>query len=635
MEYPRLPEISQPLLEALLAGVNGQAAIDAVWEVHLSCVLGDDLRELILEYGWLPSDARHRAVMLVHLGDQDGYGDLDIDGTLLSAAFEAAADPRLQARLLEFARDSGHLSWFNATLTRRTGRMGTLSQADWVQLIDDLEIAEQWERLWQLAREAPPLWGIRIFALLDHVQWRPADEWQRSVYENLCALAMAATDHPVFPFADPIRLEFEEPLGPLTHQVVSGDGSVLAAAGADGTPHVWLLPSGARIRLDNAPSRVRSLAMTPDGSLLAAGAPGGEIRLWLLPDGRSAGSLRGHSADVSQLAVTSDGALLVSGCYDTSAHPGKAKVADDSVRLWRLPGGEPAGVLSGHRHAGALTIVAGTPDMLVTSDAGTVRLWRLPEGSPEGTMPFSDDGSGRIARFMVSRDGGTLVAIGARRGEEGDVPLAVWPRLEADAAERIRHRAAWADPARFAISPDGQVLATVEDTRVWLRDVPTHRARHHRFRARDAHAVTLDFTPDGWFIVGGNPDRPETVIWPLPAARPVTLQMSGARVLPTDGGAVLVGGDEDDEDPEDSGGIHVSRYLPSTVDALVRKPVTDFTGADIDALSKPRRIPAEQALAAYALGLAHLYHLRDVDLADDAPGPGDIEIGEAPKKPAP
>jgi WD40 repeat protein len=634
MEYPRQPELSQVVLQALLTAVDGQAAIDAVWDVHLTCVLGDDLRELILEHQWRPSDARHRAVMLIHLGDREGYGDLDLDGSLLSAAFEAAVDPRLQGRLLEFARDSGHVSWLNATLARRTNRLGALSQADWVKVIEDLEIAEQWERLWQLAREAPPLWGIRIFVLLDHVQWQPADAWQRSVYEELRELAMAATDHPVFPFGDPIRVEYEEPVGPLTHHVVSADGSVLAAAGADGTPYVWLLPSGALIRLADAPIRVLSLAITPDGSLLAAGAPGGEIRLWHLPEGRSAGSLRGHSADVSQLAVTADGSVLVSGCYDTAAHPGKTKVEDDTVRLWRLPDLEPAGVLPGHRHAGALTIVEGTPDMLVTSDAGTVRLWRLPEGSPEGTMPFSDDRSCRIARFLVSPGGGTLVGIGAKQGEEGDVPVAVWPLLEADTADRFQHRAKWADSARFAVSPDGLVLGIVENTRVWLHDLPTRSARSHRFRARDAHAVTLDFTPDGWFLVGGNPDRPETVIWPLPAARPVTLRMSGARLVATAEGALLVGGDEDDEDPEDFGGIHVSSYRPSKVDELVRKPVTDLTGADMDALSKPRNIPAEQALAAFTLALARLQHLRDVELADDLPKPGDIQIDDAPAEPS-
>jgi WD40 repeat protein/tRNA A-37 threonylcarbamoyl transferase component Bud32 len=133
---------------------------------------------------------------------------------------------------------------------------------------------------------------------------------------------------------------------------------------------------------------------------------------------RLAGEWAGHEGPVSSVAVSPDGRFAVSGS------------GDRTVRLWRMPGGQPLAVLSGHTqavtgvsfHRDGRHVASGSLD-------GSVRVWDIapwrgaeesePEHSGEGIAPAGgtvrparvlDLGAGAVLAVAYSADGAWLGA---------------------------------------------------------------------------------------------------------------------------------------------------------------------------------------------------------------------------------
>jgi WD40 repeat protein len=114
------------------------------------------------------------------------------------------------------------------------------------------------------------------------------------------------------------------------------------------------------------------VALDPGGGLAVTGADDRLVKIWSLATGLLVASCHGHAGEVSDLAVSCDGALAASASLD------------GTVRVWRLrrrgsePPGTPVSVLAGHE--GAVTSVAfhpAAPEVVVSAGAdGTCRVWR-------------------------------------------------------------------------------------------------------------------------------------------------------------------------------------------------------------------------------------------------------------------
>lgn len=107
-------------------------------------------------------------------------------------------------------------------------------------------------------------------------------------------------------------------IGPGGDRVISGseDHSAVVWDANTGELLHWL-PNGAP---------VLCLAVDQKEQLLACGLENGNIYLWELRTGDPVCQFVGHGAEVTSLSFTPDGALLVSGSYDST------------VRLWEVPG---------------------------------------------------------------------------------------------------------------------------------------------------------------------------------------------------------------------------------------------------------------------------------------------------------
>jgi WD40 repeat protein len=146
--------------------------------------------------------------------------------------------------------------------------------------------------------------------------------------------------------------------------VLSADGRLLASSEmfavhglrtvyGGATLRVWERATGQPI-LHIAGSRSRALALSPDGRLLAAGngtaagvgrTPGLHIDLWHTATGKRVRTLKGHTAELRDLAFSPDGKTLASASGDHSIliwddiqappqQPGKAKPTDKQLQVW-------------------------------------------------------------------------------------------------------------------------------------------------------------------------------------------------------------------------------------------------------------------------------------------------------------
>lgn len=112
------------------------------------------------------------------------------------------------------------------------------------------------------------------------------------------------------------------------------DGSMLAAAGFDGSVILWDTSSWERVRETTIDNAVLSLAFSPDGMVLAAGTETGEVEFLDVETGqRIGGAVAGQRDWVNTVAFTPDGRTLVAGSEDGSIALFDASVWTDDVEV--------------------------------------------------------------------------------------------------------------------------------------------------------------------------------------------------------------------------------------------------------------------------------------------------------------
>jgi len=183
------PTLREQAREALLALRRPDA-----WEAVCGLAI-EQAHPLALEValaGGFASDPARRAVLLYLAGEFDRYAELDFDGTLL-AAVHATASEGLRARLAERARESGRVQWVRVLAGRQARRIAQLSDTEWETNITVLTTAGQWDQLWRLALQAPPIWGAVMLGELGHRDWHPQTDAQRALHHQLNTSWRAAT----------------------------------------------------------------------------------------------------------------------------------------------------------------------------------------------------------------------------------------------------------------------------------------------------------------------------------------------------------------------------------------------------------------------------------------------------------
>ncbi|VFQ68660.1 unnamed protein product [Cuscuta campestris] len=121
------------------------------------------------------------------------------------------------------------------------------------------------------------------------------------------------------------------------------------------------------------------------GRYVITGSDDRLVKIWSMETAFCLASCRGHEGDITDLAVSSNNALVASASNDYT------------IRAWRLPDGMPISVLRGH--TAAVTAIAFSPrpssvyQLLSSSDDGTCRVWdaRYSQCTPRVYLPRQTD----------------------------------------------------------------------------------------------------------------------------------------------------------------------------------------------------------------------------------------------------
>jgi WD40 repeat protein len=241
------------------------------------------------------------------------------------------------------------------------------------------------------------------------------------------------------------------------------------------------LADGARLALvGRAQGEANAVAISADGSLAAAASADGSIQVWRIQDGEVTATLTGERQMAGQIAFSPDNTLLA------------AASGDAVLRVWDLTGSTLAAELQA---PGPILQVSFSPDGAWLSGGSRKETylwqaagWQLKDTLPGRELVFSVDGQSS-ARFMDDSGGTqvviangthqvTLPAVGSALAfsPAGDllvvsgIDLSVYDPSSGEELFRIDSPAAYGRPV---FSPDGRkLLLTASDGVVYVFAVP-------------------------------------------------------------------------------------------------------------------------------------------------------------------
>jgi WD40 repeat protein len=276
------------------------------------------------------------------------------------------------------------------------------------------------------------------------------------------------------------------------------------------TPTFTPSPTPALITLANikslAPRRtltgheaeVTGVALTADGALVVSASRDGTLRVWRTADGTLLWVLSGHTDAVRSVDISPDGATIVSGSDDRS------------VRMWRVADGTLIRSIHSDLLGRVLKVVF-SPDGYLFAAGGhrcIVELRATRSGILRRTLAqpsCSVTGEGQVDYWGLAfnADGSQIVTGEGRPCCGGS--LQRWVVDSIDAPDLIRgYDLVVRD---VAISPDGGTLAValVGSSSIWLLDLQGSELQRtldgHRLRVND-----IEFSPDGTIIASASRD---------------------------------------------------------------------------------------------------------------------------------
>ena len=289
--------------------------------------------------------------------------------------------------------------------------------------------------------------------------------------------------------------EFDCEGGDATAIVFGPDGKLMFTGSGQGLVHIWELASRkALARVNCDVRRVTSLAVASKGGLLAITTDDGLVRIaraetgavvaqrsigvaiandcGFLPDGRlmlacSDGGLRlfnlsdssltsvhGHRDTITSMAVSGDGATLVTGS------------SDHSLKLWSGYSFLPTSVLTGHQ--GSVRDLAFDPagkTLATASDDGMIWLWDATSGEVHHVLRGHED----YVSSLAYSSNGEYLASGS-----GDTTIRIWDATTGEFFTGLYGHTKWVSDLAF--SPDDRYIASAsgdKTIRIWDVDEET------------------------------------------------------------------------------------------------------------------------------------------------------------------
>ena len=245
----------------------------------------------------------------------------------------------------------------------------------------------------------------------------------------------------------------------------------------------YLDPSAAQMRGHGGP--VRAVAVSPDGAVAVSGSFDTSAIRWSLPRNAAEQVLRFHDGAVNAVAVLKDGSMVTAG-------------EEGRIAVWQRGEQSPATVLEGH--SAPVVALAVSPDGATLASASwdqTVRLWPLAGGAPRVLEGHSQNVNG----VAFAPDGRSIVSAGY------DATVRIWPLTGAGTpATRTL-----ASPLNsVAVARDGEIVAAGADGNVYFL-TPAGETRG-QVEAAATPIIALAVSADGKLIAAAGIRGSVTVI---------------------------------------------------------------------------------------------------------------------------
>lgn len=251
---------------------------------------------------------------------------------------------------------------------------------------------------------------------------------------------------------------------------------------------VLATPAAAELRGHGGP--VKAIAVSPDGAHVVSGSFDQSAILWSPVRGAAEAVLRLHEGAVDAVAFLPDGRFVTGG-------------EDGRIALWREGGREPVRVFAGHE--ARVAALAAAPDGQSIASAAwdrSVRVWAIESGAARVLQGHTENAVNAVGWLP---DGSAVVSA----GYDGTVrlwPLAGTPRVLAEVGFPLN---------ALAVLPDGTVAAAGAAGTVYL--IPPG-GPPRTLDAGTAPLITLAANRDGTRLAAGG-IRGSVAIWALPEGR--------------------------------------------------------------------------------------------------------------------
>ena len=203
--------------------------------------------------------------------------------------------------------------------------------------------------------------------------------------------------------------------------------------------HLLSSTTGQLIRtLSGHSSSVESIAISGDGQILASGCWDNTIKLWSVTTGREIRTLTGHNNRVTSVAISSDGQILASVS------------GDNTIKLWSVTTGKEIHTLTGHSSkVTSVAIISDGQILAIGHEDKTIKLWSVTTGREIHTLTGH---SKSVTSVAISSDG-QILASGS-----WDNTIKLW---SVTTGKEIRTLTGHPDGVTsVAISSDGEILAS-------------------------------------------------------------------------------------------------------------------------------------------------------------------------------